>query len=70
MFFAYVFFGFSGCTYRAWYEGFRELERQNCYKIASPREQKECLEKFDEASYDQYKREREVSKDTVAKEKQ
>jgi hypothetical protein len=58
---AYVFMSFSGCSYRAWYEGFREAERQNCYKIESAAERQECLDRVDETSYDQYQKEREGS---------
>ena len=38
------------------------MERQNCYKIESPTERQECLNKVDETSYDQYQKERERSK--------
>lgn len=50
---------FSGCSSRAWYEGLRNIERQNCYKIERTTERLECLEKVDDISYDQYQKERE-----------
>jgi len=59
IFLAYIFIYFSGCSYRAWYEGFRETERQNCYKIENSIERQECLDKVEETSYDQYQKERE-----------
>ena len=58
----YVFICFPGCSYRAWYEGLHEIERQNCYKIESPTERQECLDRIDETSYDQYEKDREQSK--------
>jgi len=63
IFFAYVFISFSGCSYRAWYDGLREAECQNCYKIESPTERQECLDKVNKTSYDQYQKERERSKE-------
>jgi organic radical activating enzyme len=45
MLLAYVFISFSGCSYRAWYEGLREAERQNCYKIESAAERQELIPK-------------------------
>lgn len=60
--FALVFSSLSGCSSRAWYEGFREVERQHCYEIESPSERQECLDKLTETSYDQYEKEREESK--------
>ncbi len=56
-----LFIIFSGCPSRAWYEGYREAERQNCYKIESPTERQECLDRVNETSYDQYKKDREKS---------
>lgn len=51
-----------GCSSRSWYEGFREMERQNCYELESPSERQACLERVDETSYGQYEKEREASK--------
>lgn len=60
-FISYVSICIAGCSSRAWYEGFREEERRNCYKIESPKERQECLHGVDETSYDQYQKEREMS---------
>lgn len=49
---------FSGCSSRAWYEGLRNIERQNCQKIAGTAERVECLQREADVSYDQYQRER------------
>jgi len=59
MFLASISIYFSGCSYRSWYEGLRETERQNCYKIENSIERQECLDRVDEMSYDQYQKERE-----------
>jgi len=61
LFFWLVFVTFPGCSSRSWFEGFREMERQNCYKMESPAERQECLDRLDETSYDQYQKEREGS---------
>lgn len=50
----------QGCTSRQWFEGIKEAQRQDCYKIASPSERQKCLDKLDGMSYDQYKKEREA----------
>lgn len=55
---AFVFLFISGCSSRAWYESFREIERQNCYELESPSERQECLDRLDETSYDQYEKDR------------
>ena len=61
LFLAYAFIAFSGCSSRAWYESFRVIERQHCYEFESSSERQECLERVDETSYDQYKKDREES---------
>jgi len=50
-----------GCTSRAWYEGMRERQRQDCYKYQSRDEIQRCLDRVNTMSYDEYKREREKS---------
>lgn len=54
-----IFINFSGCTYKAWYEGLKETERHNCYKIENTLERQRCLDEIDKMSYEQYKKERE-----------
>ncbi|MEE4359717.1 MAG: hypothetical protein V2I97_24820 [Desulfococcaceae bacterium] len=61
MFLAYICICFSGCSYRSWYEGLMETERQNCYKIENRTERQECLDSVGDMSYDQYQKEREIS---------
>ena len=61
LFFTIVFITFPGCTYRAWYEGFRETERQNCYKIENSTERLQCLDRVNNMSYEQYQKERKES---------
>lgn len=58
---AFVFLTFPGCSSRPWFEGLREMERQNCYRMESSAERQECLDRVDETSYDQYQKERERS---------
>jgi hypothetical protein len=51
----------QGCTYRAWYEGMQERQRQECYKIPSQSETQKCLERVNSITYDDYKNRREGS---------
>ncbi len=47
-----------GCTYRAWHAGLQERQRQECYKMASPNAMRDCLDKVNGMSYDQYQKAR------------
>ncbi len=49
----------QGCTYRAWYEGFQENQRQDCYQYRSQDQIQNCLDAVNGKTYDQYKKERE-----------
>jgi len=49
----------QGCTYRAWYEGFQEKQRQDCYQYRSQDQIQNCLDTVNGRTYDQYKKERE-----------
>lgn len=62
--FLVCFIGFSmqGCTYREWYEGFRERQRQNCYRYSSQDDIEKCLVRTNSMTYDQYEKAREESK--------
>ena len=51
-----VCFSFQGCTYKAWYEGFKEGQRQDCNKIESPSERQECIERVNSRTYEEYKK--------------
>lgn len=48
----------QGCTYRGWYEGLQERQRQDCYKYATEAEIQACLDRVDEKTYDQYEKQR------------
>lgn len=48
----------SGCTYQAWFEGFKERQRQECYKHVNDDDIQRCLENVEEMSYEEYKRSR------------
>ncbi|RJQ80189.1 MAG: hypothetical protein C4519_10635 [Desulfobacteraceae bacterium] len=54
----YAWIVFSGCTSRAWYEGLRDVQRQECYRIESAQERQECLDKANNTSYDRYEKDR------------
>ncbi|MCB9480732.1 MAG: hypothetical protein H6680_02745 [Desulfobacteraceae bacterium] len=56
----FAFILFNGCTKEAWYEGMKETQRQDCYKIDDFLMRQQCLEQLDNMSYDQYKKEREA----------
>lgn len=45
----------QGCTPRAWYEGFRERRREECYESRNQGEIQRCLEEVDAATYDRYR---------------
>ena len=48
--------GSQGCTYRAWYEGLKERQRQECYQSPNQSEIQKCLESVNSATYDEYMR--------------
>ena len=45
----------QGCTYRTWYEGLQNRERQECYNSQSQGEAQKCLDRVNSTTYDQYK---------------
>jgi len=49
----------QGCTSRAWYGGFQENQRRDCYRYADESEVQRCLERVDDMTYDRYQTERE-----------
>jgi len=53
--------GTQGCTYRAWYEGFKERQRQDCYQNLSQSEVQKCLDSVNSTTYDEYARSRKES---------
>jgi hypothetical protein len=57
-----VYFAIQGCTYRAWYEGIKEQQRQNCYKYISQDEIDKCLDRVNSMTYDQYEKARKEAK--------
>ena len=49
--------GASACTQRAWYEGAKQSQRNECYKMP-PSAREECLKALESESYDEYQRKR------------
>lgn len=43
-----------GCTNRAWYEGFQERQRQECFKNRGQDEIQQCLDRVNSTTYDEY----------------
>jgi len=52
----------QGCTYRAWYDGFQERQRQECYQNRGHDEVKQCLDRMNITTYDEYEKDLENSK--------
>ncbi|MBK8163078.1 MAG: hypothetical protein IPK65_08010 [Gammaproteobacteria bacterium] len=52
----------TGCTYKAWYEGFQDTRRQECYRLPHG-EVQSCLDNVNRVSYEQYRRERKEAQD-------
>ncbi len=52
------FIAVQGCTYRAWYSGLQERERQECYRYSDSSAIQECLDEVNRRTYDQYEEER------------
>ena len=42
----------SGCTYQAWFEGFKERQRQECLKHVNNDDVQRCLDEVDQLSFD------------------
>jgi hypothetical protein len=53
--------GSQGCTYRAWYEGLKERQRQECYRNTGQSEVQKCLDSVNSTTYDEYMRSRKDS---------
>ena len=47
----------QGCGSRAWYDGFKEQQRQDCLRHESRSEVQECLEGSQGLTHDQYREE-------------
>jgi hypothetical protein len=54
---ALIALGGSACTERAWYEGAKQSQRNQCYK-QPPGAREECLKALDSENYDEYQRTR------------
>lgn len=52
----------QGCTYRAWYEGFQERQRQECYRNRGRDETQKCLDSVNSITHDEYEKGLENSK--------
>ena len=50
----------QACSTQGWYEGMRDSQRQECYRLISTSEINQCLERVDGKSYDQYRQERDA----------
>ncbi len=48
----------QGCSYRSWYGGLQQKQRQDCYERGNQADVQSCLEKAN-MNYDQYKSSRE-----------
>lgn len=59
--FGLIFFTVQGCTTRAWYGGFQENQRRDCYRYANENEIRRCLEQVENMTYDRYQAEREAA---------
>jgi len=55
----------QGCTYQAWYEGFRERQRQECYQERGRSEMEKCLERVNSLTYEEYVKGRDGAKREV-----
>lgn len=53
-----VVFSLTGCTSRAWYEGFREAARQRCYQLNNEDDIQRCLEDIESGTYEEYQQSR------------
>ena len=51
----------QGCTYKAWYEGLREQQRQECHKHISDDAVQRCLDNIENITYEEYMKSREIS---------
>lgn len=48
-----------GCTRQAWFEGFKERERQRCQSYINQDDVQSCLDRIHNMSYEQYIKSRE-----------
>ena len=53
-----LFQAVQGCTYRGWYEGFQERQREACYKNPSQGEVQNCLDRVNSMTYEEYRKAR------------
>ena len=51
----------SGCSYRAWYNGFQMEQQRKCYANQDQGSVQQCLDKVNNLPYDDYNRQREES---------
>ncbi len=61
MLFISIILVIQGCTYKAWYEGLREQQRQECHKHISDDAVQRCLDNIENITYEQYMKSREIS---------
>ena len=44
----------QACSYRAWFEGFKDRERSRCQQLISQDDIESCLKQVDSMTYDEY----------------
>jgi cyanate permease len=49
----------QSCTRQAWFEGFKEGERQRCHSQVSQDEIERCLDRVEKMHFEQYQKSRE-----------
>ena len=54
---------FAGCTWRSWYEGLRDQQRQECYQQSGQDRIQTCLDRVNAMTYDDYERLRRQRRD-------
>lgn len=53
---AWLCFTTQGCSYKAWYEGLQENQRQDCYEQKNRQDIQKCIENLNHQSYEQYRK--------------
>jgi hypothetical protein len=46
----------GGCSWRSWYAGIQQQQRNDCYHLGAQRDIQTCLERVDRLTYDDYQR--------------
>ena len=51
----------AACSNQAWYEGLKQSQRRECYRLPQS-EVQQCLDEVNRVTYDEYRKEREALK--------